>query len=76
MGAEKKVEAIRFNGKIPKEALLELGTDPNLEGYMVVCRWKGEGYSVGWSDMDDRDLAYGLAQMDHEVKRDLFGGEY
>ena len=74
MATESKVEAIRFNGKISKEVLLELGTDPELEGYMVVCRWKG-GYSVGWSDMDDRDLAYGLAQMDDAVKKDLFGND-
>jgi hypothetical protein len=69
----KKVESIRINGQVTKEVLLELGTDPNLEGYMILCRWKGNGYSVGWSDMNEQKLAHGLAYMDHQIKRELFG---
>lgn len=75
MSADKKVQSIRVDGKITKEVLLELGTNDDLEGYIVVCRWKDEGYSVGWSDMDDRDLAYGLAHMDYEIKHALFEGK-
>ena len=68
-----KVEALRINGNTTKEVLLELGTDPELQGYMIVCRWKEGGYSIGWYDMTDQKLAHGLAYMDHQVKRELFG---
>lgn len=69
----KKVEVLRINGQITKEMLIEMGTDPDLEGYLTVCRWKGDRYSVGWCNMTDQKLAHGLAYMDHQVKRELFG---
>ena len=73
MSKESVVQSIRTGGKITKEVLYELGADPNLEGYLICCKWKGGSYSVGWSDMNDLDLAYSLTQMDDAVKKNLFG---
>jgi len=73
--SNRPVQAIRINGDITKEVLIELGSNPELEGFIVACKWKGEGYSVGWSNMDDRELAYGALLMDNEIKKDLLGDQ-
>jgi len=71
--SENKICAIRAGGIITGANLIELGSDPDLEGYAVVCKWKEDGYTTGWSNMDDRDLAYASLILDREMKNDLFG---
>lgn len=69
---DKKIKDIRINGDITKTTLIELGSDPELEGFLVFCRWKDGGYSTGWSNVDDRELAFSLALLDRDVKNALF----
>lgn len=60
MGHSSKILTIRPNGTVTKEVLLELGTDPNVEGFIVTCKWKDDCYSTGWSNMNDLELAHAL----------------
>ena len=71
--SDRKVKAIRCDGEITKAVLVEVGSDPNLEGYMVLCKWKDEGFSVGWSNMKDDELAFCKILMDREISDSIFG---
>jgi len=73
MANKAKIHSLRHKGEITKEVLLELGTDPDLEGFIITCKWKGGGYSVGWSVEHPTILAYSLIHMEHEIKLNLFG---
>jgi len=66
------IQSIRADGKITKEVLLELGTDPELEGYLIACLFKDGTYSVGWSEMSNLELSLAVLKIDHEVKQSLF----
>jgi len=66
------IKAIRPNGHITKEVLFELGSDPDIKGFVVVCYWGDDSFSCGWSNMDNRDLAFASVYLDNEIKMDLF----
>ena len=68
-----KVTSIRIDGNITKELLIELGTDPDLEGFIIVCRWKGDRISAGWSDQKDQELIYGSFYLESEIRKEMFG---
>lgn len=71
MSAE--IIAIRANGVITKANLVEMSTNPEFQGYAIVCCWKDGTHSAGWSNMSGPDLAYCASFLDQAVKKDLFG---
>ena len=70
-----KIEAIRADGVVTGANLVEIGADPELDGYIVLCKWKDGSYTAGWSAMDERDTAYCAMRLDREIKNRLFDGK-
>ncbi len=70
-----KVTALRADGKIGNEVLLELGCDEKLDKYLIVCLWKDDTASVGWSDdMECPLMVWGAKLLQREVDDFTFGG--
>ncbi len=68
-----EIKALRPGGKLTKETLIQLGTDPQLERFMVVCIWDDGMMTTGWShDMTNGQLVYGSASIASEVEQVVF----
>jgi hypothetical protein len=67
------IKALRPGGKINKEALIQLGSDPNLDRFMIVCFWEDGDATVGWShDLTNGQLCYGSALVENEIDKCIF----
>ena len=69
----RKVEALCINGGVTKAVLAQTASDPELDGYVVICKWKGGRFSAGWSNMPDEDLTYCQKLLDREIDKCIFG---
>jgi hypothetical protein len=67
------IKALRPGGKLSKVDLIELGSDPALERFMVVCFWDDGQSTCGWPpDMTNGQLVFGSALMENEIKQCVF----
>ena len=69
-----KVAVGQFGGKVDKAALLHsLADNPELEGVVVVCKWKEKGMTTGWSSMSTGDLALAVLALHDDVLHESRG---
>ena len=65
-----KLHAFRTKNTFPKEALIDLATNPELEGFMIVCFWKGDEKTpsgcttTGWTpDLTNSEIIFGARHL-------------
>ena len=67
------IVTLRPQGKITKAMLIQLGSDPDLEGFQIICHWKNDDTTVKWSnDIKNNDLVFGATMMTDEVNQAIF----
>ena len=74
-----EVKAFYGKGKFPKEKLIDLATNPRLEGFQIVCHWKADeknptGYTtVGWTGgMNRSELVFGARHLTLDTDEQAF----
>ncbi len=67
-----KIESLRPNGRIDNSVLVELGSDPELDKFMVVAFWRDGTQTAGWpADMKLSQLAFGLKHLELDVNSEI-----
>jgi hypothetical protein len=71
-----KVRALNANG-VSKESLIQLGSDPDLGHFQVICHWKDGRSTVGWStEISHDELVFGSELLKFAVNERVFGAPY
>jgi len=67
---------IKPNNSVLKEALIELGSNEDLDNFQIVCHWKCGNTTCGWSTgLPVGLLVFGAELLKHEVNETVFGEE-
>lgn len=57
-----------FDGKLSAPTMLRrLADDEDLVGVVTICKWKGDGMTTGWSNMNYGEIALMILELQQEL---------